>query len=132
MMWGAFDSREGLLSQGHLYNVIAFAEGLRRNFGRQVDVRPIGDFDFDFGNDDDEEGLRRPSFNQREVAMLHKAIIHGKEKRKPWRGAKAFDRSCCNHKSCEYCKSNRLFFDRKRRVAAENDLKTWEDNDDRT
>jgi len=40
--------------------------------------------------------------------MLDKAIIHGKEKRKPYRKSKRFDRSCRNHGSCDYCKDNRL------------------------
>lgn len=39
---------------------------------------------------------------------LNKAIIHKKEKRKPYTKAKACDRSCRNHGSCPYCKSNRL------------------------
>lgn len=39
---------------------------------------------------------------------LDKAIAHGKEHRKPYRGAKAVDPSCRNHGTCEYCKSNRL------------------------
>lgn len=52
-----------------------------------------------------------------------KAIAHGKEKRKPYRGAKSYDVSCRNHGSCDYCKSNRLFADKKRRAAAEMDLK---------
>ena len=39
---------------------------------------------------------------------LDKAIAHGKEHRKPYRGAKAVDHTCRNHGSCEYCKSNRL------------------------
>lgn len=39
---------------------------------------------------------------------LDKAITHGKEHRKPYRGAKAVDRTCRNHGSCEYCKGNRL------------------------
>ena len=41
--------------------------------------------------------------------MLDKAIEHGKEKRKPYRGAKAIDCSCRNHGSCDWCKSNRLY-----------------------
>ena len=40
---------------------------------------------------------------------LNKAIEHGKEKRKPYKGAKAIDRTCRNHGSCEWCKSNRLY-----------------------
>ena len=39
---------------------------------------------------------------------LDKAIAHGKERRKPYRGAKAIDHPCRNHGSCEYCKENRL------------------------
>lgn len=40
--------------------------------------------------------------------MLDKAIIHGKEKRKPYRKAKAFDYTCRNHGICEWCRDNRL------------------------
>lgn len=39
---------------------------------------------------------------------LNKAIEHGKEKRKPYRGAKAVDCTCRNHGSCGWCKDNRL------------------------
>lgn len=46
--------------------------------------------------------------------MLDKAIEHGKEKRKPYRGGKAICRSCRNHGSCEWCKSNRLYKYQKR------------------
>ena len=38
---------------------------------------------------------------------LDKAIEHGKEKRKPYRGAKAIDCSCRNHGTCDWCKENR-------------------------
>ena len=42
--------------------------------------------------------------------MSHdKAIEHGKEKRKPYTGAKAVDRYCRNHGDCEFCKGNRLY-----------------------
>ena len=57
---------------------------------------------------------------------FNKAIAHGKEKRKPYRKAKAFDVSCRNHGGCKYCEDNRLFFDKKRRIAAELDLKEGE------
>ena len=40
---------------------------------------------------------------------LDKAIEHGKEKRKPYKGIKAIDCTCRNHGSCEWCKSNRLY-----------------------
>ena len=39
---------------------------------------------------------------------LDKAIEHGKERRKPYRGAKAVDCTCRNHGSCPWCKANRL------------------------
>ncbi len=39
---------------------------------------------------------------------LDKAIKHKKEKRKPYSGAKSVCRTCRNHGSCDYCKSNRL------------------------
>lgn len=38
---------------------------------------------------------------------LDKAIKHGKEKRKPYRGSKAVDRTCRNHGSCTFCEMNR-------------------------
>ena len=38
---------------------------------------------------------------------LDKAIKHGKEKRKPYRKAKAFDASCRNHGGCPWCESSR-------------------------
>ena len=40
---------------------------------------------------------------------LDKAIEHGKEHRKPYRGARAVDKSCRNHGDCDYCKQGRLF-----------------------
>ena len=38
---------------------------------------------------------------------LDKAIEHGKEKRRPYRGAKAVDATCRNHGSCRWCVENR-------------------------
>ena len=40
---------------------------------------------------------------------LDKAIEYGKEKRKPYRGAKAIDCTCRNHGSCAWCMNNRLY-----------------------
>lgn len=45
---------------------------------------------------------------------LDKAIKYGKEKRKPYRKAKAVDKSCRNHGSCKWCKDNRTYKSRKR------------------
>lgn len=44
---------------------------------------------------------------------LGKAILHGKEKRQPYRGAKAIDSTCRNHGSCTWCRDNRLYKFRK-------------------
>lgn len=44
---------------------------------------------------------------------LEKAIKHGKEKRKQYYGAEAFDSSCRPHGSCPYCEGNRKFSGRK-------------------
>jgi len=40
---------------------------------------------------------------------LDKAIEHGKERRKPYRGSKAIDPSCRNHDGCPWCEENRKF-----------------------
>ena len=39
---------------------------------------------------------------------LDKSIKAGKEKRKPYKGAKACDPSCRNHMRCPYCRKGRL------------------------
>ena len=49
--------------------------------------------------------------------MMDKAIEHGKEKRKPYYGAKAIDASCRNHGDCPYCQGNRQHKNRKRILA---------------
>ena len=61
---------------------------------------------------------------------MDKAIEHGKEHRKPWRGNakfKNFDKTCRNHGSCDYCKFNRLHTFMKNRAAADDRLKEWEE-----
>ena len=40
---------------------------------------------------------------------LEKAIQHGKEKRRPYKGAKAVACSCRNHGTCEWCRQNRMY-----------------------
>lgn len=47
---------------------------------------------------------------------LDKAIKHKKEKRKPYKGSKAFDCSCRNHGSCSWCKSNRTHKNNKNKL----------------
>ena len=56
---------------------------------------------------------------------LEKAIKHGKEHRKPYRGSKAFDCSCRNHGSCSYCESNRTLFDKKARLRVAGQEDEW-------
>lgn len=47
---------------------------------------------------------------------LTKAIEHGKEHRKPYRGAKAADVTCRNHGGCPGCRMKREHKDKKRRL----------------
>ena len=56
---------------------------------------------------------------------LDKAIEHGKEHRKKYHGAKAIDRTCRNHGSCEYCKQNRLYKYKKQILIAKDKLMEW-------
>lgn len=57
---------------------------------------------------------------------LEKAIEHGKEKRKPYIGAKAVDCTCRNHGSCEWCKGNRTYKNSKKNLKAEQEIKEYE------
>ena len=50
---------------------------------------------------------------------LDKAIAHGKEHRKPFRGAKAIDKSCRNHGGCDWCMEGRLHKHKKREKVEE-------------
>ena len=45
---------------------------------------------------------------------LDKSIAQGKERRKQFRGSKAFYKSCRNHGSCEWCVENRMYKNLKR------------------
>lgn len=57
---------------------------------------------------------------------LEKGIEHGKEHRKPYRGAGRFDRTCRNHGSCPYCEGRRTFFDKKWRETADQQIREIE------
>jgi len=57
---------------------------------------------------------------------LDKAIEHKKEKRKQYTGAKAIDKTCRNHGSCEYCKSNRLHIQERNKQASDYALKEYQ------
>ena len=54
--------------------------------------------------------------------MLDKAIEHGKEHRKPYRGAKACDKTCRNHGSDDWARDNRLYRSNKLLEKFEQDL----------
>lgn len=56
---------------------------------------------------------------------LDKAIEHGKEHRKAYIGQKAFDVTCRNHGSCEWCRHNRLHSRERAEMAAEQDIKSY-------
>lgn len=56
---------------------------------------------------------------------LDKAIEHGKEKRKQYRGAKSIDKTCRNHGSCEWCESNRMYSSRKSAEACVNRMEEF-------
>lgn len=47
---------------------------------------------------------------------LEKAIEHGKEKRKPYRGGKAVSHHCRNHGACTWCRDGRLHKNKKREL----------------
>jgi len=66
------------------------------------------------------------STDRKEVnKMLDKAILHGKEHRKPYYGAKAIDCSCRNHGSCPHCEANRLYSTKKRLEKTNYSLKNY-------
>ena len=57
---------------------------------------------------------------------LNKAIKHGKEKRKPYRGDKAVDPTCRNHGSDSYATKGRLHNRTKRENAAKAKVADYE------
>lgn len=61
---------------------------------------------------------------------LDKAIEHGKEKRKPYKGAKAVDYTCRNHGRCEWCKNNRLYKQVRMDEASRQEFKEFENEED--
>ena len=57
------------------------------------------------------------------IMSLNKAILYGKEKRKPYIGDKANDCTCRNHGSCSWCRDNRLYQQLKADEASKQALK---------
>ena len=60
---------------------------------------------------------------------LEKAIEHGKEHRKPYKGSKAIDCTCRNNGSCDWCRENRLYQQLKAEEAAEQAIEEYENED---
>ena len=54
---------------------------------------------------------------------LNKAIEHGKEKRKPYRGTKKVSKLCRNHGACSWCVGNRTYKNRKRMVVDKDEIR---------
>lgn len=61
---------------------------------------------------------------------LDKSIEHGKEKRKPYSGCKAIDRTCRNHGGCLWCEENRKYKNIKREKACEDRRSEYENKSD--
>lgn len=59
---------------------------------------------------------------------LDRAIEHGKEKRKPYTGSKAIDRTCRNHGGCGWCEENRKYKYIKREEACDSRKEDYETN----
>ena len=58
---------------------------------------------------------------------LDKAIEHGKEKRKPYRGAKAVDSHCRNHGDCPWCQRKIKYKKLKQKGLYDKEVKLYED-----
>ena len=63
--------------------------------------------------------------------MLHRAIASGAEHRREYRGSKAFDASCRNHRGCPYCEGSRLRYLRRDRDVARAELADAQEGCDR-
>lgn len=48
-----------------------------------------------------------------------------KDRRRPYHDSRAVDPHCKNHSLCAYCRGNRTYCDRKRRQAAEEQVREW-------
>lgn len=59
---------------------------------------------------------------------LDKAIKHHKERRHPYKGAKAVDKTCRNHGSCDWCMSNRLHNSKSKVASAEGQIKEYQEH----
>jgi hypothetical protein len=57
--------------------------------------------------------------------MLDKAILHGKEHRKPYYGSKSYSCSCRNHGGCPWCEGNRLYNTKRKLEKSNYSLKNY-------
>jgi len=60
------------------------------------------------------------------LMSLDKAIMYGKERRRPYRGAKAIDPACRNHGDDDWAIESRLHKHKKRQLSAEEQLEELE------
>lgn len=57
---------------------------------------------------------------------LEKEILHKKERRRPYRVAKAVDKICCNHGDCRYCMADRKYASTKRLASAKEKINEYQ------
>lgn len=57
-------------------------------------------------------------------------VLYGKEKRRPYHGAKAIDKTCRNHGSCPYCYGSRIYKFEKKALSAWQKLVIYEKEGD--
>lgn len=63
--------------------------------------------------------------NVNNLMPLDKAIQHGKEHRKPYRGAAAWDSHCRNNNYCSWCRSDRTHANRRREYSNREEPLDW-------
>lgn len=79
-----------------------------------------------------EAGCRQALVQKGEVVSLYKAILHGKERRKPYTGSESVDVSCRNHGGgyahpCRYCECNRLWHAYREKAEVDDQLQTLDE-----
>lgn len=58
---------------------------------------------------------------------LNKAIEHGKEHRREYTGGKALDKTCRNHRGCEWCRGNRTYRTNQKEESCRQRIKEYEE-----
>ena len=64
------------------------------------------------------------------LMSLDKAIMYGKERRRPYRGAKAIDPACRNHGDDDWAIESRLHKHKKRQLSAKEQLEELESEEE--